>query len=701
MKHLVVLGLALTTLAAQGPDPAKPRPAESFRAHRVQGSVSPALEGMRLSFTKQVQDDDADIRVDVDRGRFSAVLPPGAYSVRALAKDRAFPGIPLTVHKDMSDVALEFRPDVSAAPGEVQDWIRSHAIPLRSVVAGSGFTDLQPLKALVGNATVVGLGEATHGTKEFFQLKHRMLEFLVEEMGFRVFAIEASLPEAHAVDEYIRTGQGDPAKTLKGLYFWTWNTREVLDQILWMRKYNADPGHPKKLRFYGVDMQEHRVALAQAKAWLEKEDSEEARQLDAIGKRIVMRMEKGESRSFSKSLRQGITVAAGFSVPVSADWEGIIRDLEALALRLDARKAILAAGDQAPIFERQRQNLRILAQCARMEADPQHSFTVRDEAMAANLCWIQAQEPGEKIVLWAHNGHIGADSRLRTMGWHLRQALKDAYLPIGFAFREGGFQAQNTDPMQAGLKVFNVTPSAEASLDAALASSGHPVMALDLRNLPTGPVREWFEAPQGVLECGAVFHVPVDPHMYVPRLSVASRFGALLFVNRTTTAMPVPETIPTQPPTNLGFEEGDVGKAPQGWSLGGGQGFVAQIVKEGAKEGTRCLRVAFQGDPKAFIPYSAMQHLDAKPYRGRRLRITAWIRAEGEKNFRASLSVQVNRDRGRGFRDDIRGRQKIGKAWAQATTEFLVAEDATALTVSCFVLGAGMAWFDDIQIEAL
>lgn len=694
MRHVVALGLALTTLMAQSPNPA------GTAVHRLQGSVSPVLEGMRLSFTKQVQDDDGEVRVDVAQGRFSTALAPGNYAVRAITKERIFPGLPLTVRSDMSDLTLAFRPDSTAAPAEVLAWIRSTAIPLRSVVAGSGFTDLQPFKAVVGKAQVVGLGEATHGTKEFFQLKHRMLEFLVEEMGFRVFAIEANLPEAYAVDEYIQTGLGDPAKALKGLYFWTWDTTEVLDQILWMRKYNADPSHPKKLRFYGVDMQEHRVALAQATAWLEKAAPEEARQLAAIGKRIALRMEKGESRSFSKRLKQGLTVAAGFRESVSADWEGIARDTEALALRLDGQKAALAVGDQASIFARQRQNLRVLVQFAQMESDLQRSFTVRDEAMAANLRWIQAQEPGEKIVLWAHNFHIGVDPSLRSTGWHLRQAMGEAYLPLGFAFREGGFQAQNSDPLNPGLKVFNVTPPAEADLDAALASAGHPAMALDLGRLPVGPVRNWFEAPRGTLGCGAVFRVPVDPRVYLPKLAMPSRFRALFFINSTTAAMPVPEKIPTQKPTNLGFEGGELGKPPSGWSHGGGQGYLAQTEGEGAKEGVRCLKVVFQGDPKAWVPFSAVQHLDAAPYRGKRVRVTAWIRAEGEKDFRASLRLRASRENGRSSLEDT-ARQPIGKAWTKAEVELCVAEDATALTLSCFVRGAGTAWFDDIRIEVL
>src|SRR6516225_241427 len=76
--------------------------------------------------------------------------------------------------------------------GAVIAWLKSNAIPVKTVEAGNGFQDLRPLKQLFKNVRFIGLGEQTHGTREFFQFKHRMLEFLVNELGFRVVAIEAS-----------------------------------------------------------------------------------------------------------------------------------------------------------------------------------------------------------------------------------------------------------------------------------------------------------------------------------------------------------------------------------------------------------------------------------------------------------------------------------------------------------------------------
>ena len=63
------------------------------------------------------------------------------------------------------------------------------------------------------------------GTREFFRMKHRIFRYLVEEMDFKTFAIEASWPEANRINHYLQTGEGDPARLLAGLYFWTWNTQ--------------------------------------------------------------------------------------------------------------------------------------------------------------------------------------------------------------------------------------------------------------------------------------------------------------------------------------------------------------------------------------------------------------------------------------------------------------------------------------------
>jgi erythromycin esterase-like protein len=167
------------------------------------------------------------------------------------------------------------------------EWIRANAIPLRSTEAGHGFADMQPLKSLIGGARIVALGEATHGTREFFQLKHRMLEFLATEMGFTIFSIEANMPEAYRLNDYVLNGTGDPGELLRGMYFWTWNTEEVLDMIRWMRAFNASGRG--RVQFTGFDMQTHTVALDIVQQFVGRYDSAYVATLGEASRRIPAR----------------------------------------------------------------------------------------------------------------------------------------------------------------------------------------------------------------------------------------------------------------------------------------------------------------------------------------------------------------------------------------------------------------------------
>src|SRR5215467_12157644 len=122
---------------------------------------------------------------------------------------------------------------------QIVAWIRTAAMPLATVEAGNGFVDLEPLRRAIGEARIVSLGEATHGTREFFQLKHRLLEFCVSELGFTLFGIEANYPESLRVNDYVLHAIGDPAEALAGMRFWTCDTEEVLALIEWMRSWNG------------------------------------------------------------------------------------------------------------------------------------------------------------------------------------------------------------------------------------------------------------------------------------------------------------------------------------------------------------------------------------------------------------------------------------------------------------------------------
>lgn len=161
------------------------------------------------------------------------------------------------------------------AEKEATAWAKEQAIILDSVESQSDLTDLEPVKEIVGDASIVALGECTHGTREIFQMKHRMVEFLATTMGFNLFAIEANMPEAQRLNAYVMGSEGDARELIRGMYFWTWSTEEVYDLVEWMRDFNKDPENQavgRSIGFTGFDMQTPEVAAETVRAFAELND---------------------------------------------------------------------------------------------------------------------------------------------------------------------------------------------------------------------------------------------------------------------------------------------------------------------------------------------------------------------------------------------------------------------------------------------
>jgi len=136
----------------------------------------------------------------------------------------------------------------------VAAWLKQNSFPIAHLEAGHGFSDLQPLKQILKDVKIVALGESTHGTREMFQLKHRLLEFLVTEMGFNAFALEASYAACDPINEYVLHGKGDLSTVLTSQGYVVWDTEEMAQMIAWIREFNKNAPEKKKVKFYGLDI---------------------------------------------------------------------------------------------------------------------------------------------------------------------------------------------------------------------------------------------------------------------------------------------------------------------------------------------------------------------------------------------------------------------------------------------------------------
>ena len=133
----------------------------------------------------------------------------------------------------LSAIPSALRAEPDARGREVIAWLKAHALPLASAEPGTGVKDLEPLRPLIGNARVVALGEATHGTREFFQLKHRLIEYCVSQLGFTMIGFEADYGAALAVNDYVLRGNGNARDAASSMGMGFWDTEEVAALIEW------------------------------------------------------------------------------------------------------------------------------------------------------------------------------------------------------------------------------------------------------------------------------------------------------------------------------------------------------------------------------------------------------------------------------------------------------------------------------------
>ena len=631
----------------------------------------------------------------------------GAYrlEVRALQKD-AKPGrYDIKIEEVLT--AADYRARIAAEKATadaVKSWLGANAIRLSTVEAGHGFADMQPLKKIVGEAKVVSLGEATHGTREFFQLKHRMLEFLVNEMGFNIFAIEATMPESFDINEYVLTGRGDPAKALAGIYFWTWDTEEVLEMIEWMRRYNADAQHTRKVKFYGFDMQAAARATKVTLAYLRRVDPAQAEMAEKELGRLANPYTEFE---FARLAQEKKAAAA--------------ETIKSVIASLESRKQDYIKRSSAVDWAMARQHAQVLAQNIEMQSVASAGIgqpAVRDRAMAENIRWILDHEgPGAKIVIWAHNGHVATQNQygMDWMGQHLRRALGRDMVVFGFAFNQGGFQAMEMPfPSERGLRPFNVNP-AEGSLDAMLASAGLQMAAIDLRALPAdGPVAKWFGEPKATRSIGAGYGEQFAANFLAQQV-MPKIYDALLFVEKTTAARPVDKIDSPGPapklsaPANTDFEEGEVGKVPAHWRASPKlrrYDFQIATSEELAYSGKRCIVISrAPGKHYGEIVGSFVQRLDATAYRGKRVKLRVAARAElsGAGNLswlRLTVSRKAFGPQSAAF-DSLDKYPITSAEWRIYEIIADVPADADSISYGLGLVGDGKAWLDSVSVEVV
>jgi erythromycin esterase len=379
--------------------------------------------------------------------------------------------------------------DVSDGPpaASIQRALADALVAAETVDPTDPLSDLATVGDRLANATVVGLGEPSHGTREVFRLKHRLFRYLVTECGCRLFAIEANFSEALALDAYVTDGEETAReRLLDSAIHDVWHCESVCSLLEWIRSFNER--HPDdQIRVHGFDMQHNETTADHLESYLDTVDPD---LLAEVGEDLsALEMPAFEDRDAER---------------LHAYADACNRVASALTPRFEASRAAYVARSSRRAFERARHQVRLLAQAARQfgamdpEAESLDHVRIRDEAMAENVARLLAFEDADLAAVWAHNGHVkrgalasGQYGEMDSMGERLAERDGIDYVPVGLSIGSGTVRSYSPDAER--YRQYPVPDPPDDSLPATLTATGVDAGYLDLTQVSReSRLGEWF-----------------------------------------------------------------------------------------------------------------------------------------------------------------------------------------------------------------
>ncbi|WP_038959638.1 protein-L-isoaspartate(D-aspartate) O-methyltransferase [Bradyrhizobium japonicum] len=360
--------------------------------------------------------------------------------------------------------------------------------------------DLGPLMERIGSARIVLLGEATHGTSEFYRMRERITRDLIVKKGFRFVAIEGDWPDAARVDHYVRHFEYPPSEWTAFARFptWMWRNTEVRDFVSWLRKHNGTVDKSKRVAFHGLDLYSLYDSIRSVLNYLDEVDPASAR---------VARERYGCLTPWQRDpATYGHAALTGSYPTCESDVARALTDLL-------AKRRTYAEHDGERFLDAE-QNARLVANAERyyriMYYGSRASWNLRDSHMFDTLKNLLAFHwPDSKAVVWAHNSHVGNASatEMAARGEHnigqlcRKEFGAQAYL-VGFGTHSGTVAAASDwgGPME----VKTVRPSLPNSYEQLCHAVGLPRFMLGLRGRselcgPKGLGKEQLERAIGVI----------------------------------------------------------------------------------------------------------------------------------------------------------------------------------------------------------
>ena len=438
----------------------------------------------------------------------------------------------------------------------MRDRDRSAALAVRAAAhpLSGGPADFDGLLSLVGDARLVLLGEASHGTHEFYRVRAEITKRLIREKAFQAVAIEGDWPDAFRVDQFVRGEGPDKAASdalggFERFPQWMWGNADVLDFVGWLRAHNEARVDAPPTRFLGLDLYSLHRSIELVLEYLDIVDPNSAH---AARERYACFTQYGtDARAYG--------YATTLHMQPTCEEEAIT---QMIALRRSAAEYAARDGRLgADALFSAEQNARLVRNAERyyrnMLTRDATSWNLRDAHMAETLIELErhlgtAGQP-PKLVVWAHNSHLG-DARATQMGasgeWNVGQLVRErvgaAAVLVGFTTYTGTVTA--AADWEAPAQRIVVRPAPPESYEALFHEAGPPRFLLDLRT-PSAAVRA-LDEPRLERAIGVIYRPQTERFSHYFGASLPQQFDAVLHYDVTRAVEPLERT--------AAWEAGDV-----------------------------------------------------------------------------------------------------------------------------------------------
>lgn len=400
--------------------------------------------------------------------------------------------------------------------------------------------DFAPFFDRFGEAKVILLGEATHGSSEFYRARAAITRRLIERHGFTIVAVEADWPDATRVDRYVRhrgAGRYDEASFAR-FPTWMWRNEEVASFVEWLRVHNADLPRARRAEFRGLDVYSLRGSIGAVLDYLDR--------VDPAAAKTARRRYSCLTPWQTNPAWYGRAVLRGDRDPCEDEVVAQLKDVLAKRIEYTGKDGedYFDAAQNARIVHAAEQYYRI------MYRGSTESWNLRDRHMFNTLQQVMAARgPEAKAIVWAHNSHIG-NAAATAMGWQgefnigelCRTAYRDEAVLIGFGTDRGTVAA--ADDWDEPMRIKTVLPSRADSYERVFRQTGIARSLTDFSAAGSREVRDILSVQRLERAIGVVYRPESELYSHYFEAVLPEQFDAYVWFEETKAVTPIPSTPP-------------------------------------------------------------------------------------------------------------------------------------------------------------